>query len=113
MNGPTAAKGPKLPEFQVNGDLGKWGQIRIEARWFSLAGAQRIRRGGADQMWNSVGLYCTQEMDGSLVMRVIVFNPDWDTPLQIARIVSRPDDPEELLTPLGFNLDHVAVRDLG
>ena len=102
----------KLHEFQINGDAAKWGKFRIEAGWFSLAAAQRIKRNSKEEMWESVGVYCGQEMDGALVIRVIVFNPDWGAPMQIARIVSRPDDPQELLTPIGFNLDHIALNDL-
>lgn len=102
-----------LQQFQIDGDAGKWGNFRISAGWFSVAVAQRIRRNNNDEMWESLGVYCGQEMDGSLVVRVIVFNPDWAAPMQIARIVSRPDDSQELLTPIGFNLDHIALDDLG
>lgn len=111
MERPVNSGGSRLPEFRVSGDAGKWGQIRIDARWFSFTCEQRIRRAGVEEMCESVGLYCTQELDGALVLRVVVFNPDWDAPLQIARIESRPDDPKELLVPLGFNLDHIALQD--
>jgi hypothetical protein len=40
----------------------------------------------------------------------VVFNPDWDEPLQIACMRSRPGDTTGL-TPLGCNLDHVAASD--
>jgi hypothetical protein len=112
MNGATGSKNLKPPPFRINGDAGKWGQLRIEAGWFSFTVAQKIRQAGAETMSESLGVYCGQELDGALVVRVIVFNPDWGAPLQIAKIVSRPDDPEELLTPVGFNLDHVALGDL-
>jgi hypothetical protein len=42
------------------------------------------------------------------MVRVLVFNPDWDEALQIASLRSRPADPQSL-TPLGCNLDHVAI----
>lgn len=113
MNTSLDSKHSKLQEFQVNGDAGKWGQFQIQAGWFSLSLAQRARRSGKQEMHESVGVYCTQGLDGSLTIRVIVFNPDWPAPMQIARIVSRPDDPEELLTPIGFNLDHIEFGDLG
>ena len=89
-----------------------WGEILINAKWFSFSCAQRIRRSGVEEMFESVGLYFTQEADGALVIRVVVFNPDWDAPLQIARMESRPDSPEDLLTPLGLNLDHIALKNL-
>ncbi|MGB6875384.1 MAG: hypothetical protein WBD87_05065 [Candidatus Acidiferrales bacterium] len=57
-------------------------------------------------MWDSVAIESTAEQDSTLVLRVIVFNPDWDEPLQIASIRSRPQHLESR-TPLGCNLDHV------
>jgi hypothetical protein len=54
-----------------------------------------------------VGVYAQEEEGGSLVVRVLVFNPDWDEALQIACIRSRPGDVAGL-TALGCNLDHVA-----
>lgn len=113
MSGPMETKNPRLPAFRVSGDTGRWGKLQIEAGWFSISIAQKIRQAGEEMMWESLGVYCTQEMDGQLVIRVIIFNKDWDSPLQIARIASRPEDGEELLTPIGFNLDHIAARDLG
>ena len=115
MSGQPEGKNLRLPPFRVTGDAGKWGKFQIDAGWFSFAVAQKFRQAGAEPegMWESLGVYCTQELDGELVIRVIVFNKDWDSPLQIARIASRPEDGEELLTPIGFNLNHVAARDLG
>jgi hypothetical protein len=43
-------------------------------------------------MWDSVAIESTVQQDGTLVLRVIVFNPDWDEPLQIASIRSRTQD---------------------
>lgn len=86
-----------------------WGEILIDAKWFNFTCGQRIRRDGREEVLESVGLYFTQEPDGALVIRVVVFNPDWEAPLQIARIESRPDSSEDLLTPLGFNLDHISL----
>jgi hypothetical protein len=59
-------------------------------------------------MWDSVAIESTAQQDGTLVVRIIVFNPDWDEPLQIASIRSRPNEPD-CLTALGCNLDHVAL----
>lgn len=108
MERPFSSRGGRLPEFRVHGDAGMWGEILIDAKWFNFTCSQRIRQAGAQEMFESVGLYFTQEPDGALVIRVVVFNPDWETPLQIARIESRPDSSEDLLTPLGLNLDHIA-----
>lgn len=72
----------------------------------SLFVGQCLRRNGHEQMWNSVVVHCAEEEDGTLVVRVLVSNPDWEEPLQIACIRSRPGD-TECLTALGCNLDHI------
>lgn len=109
----TETKNSRLPAFRVSGDAGRWGRLQVEAGWFSLAVSQKFKKAGVQMMWESLGVYCTQEADGELIIRVIIFNRDWDSPLQIAHIVSRPEDGEDLLAPIGFNLDHVAATGLG
>jgi hypothetical protein len=69
---------------------------------------QRVLRDDAQEIWDSVAVEGKKEQDGTLLVRVIVFNPDWDEPLQIACIRSRPHDPG-CLTALGCNLDHIAL----
>lgn len=69
---------------------------------------QAIRRHGKQEIWESVGVYAGEEANGTLAVRVVVFNPDWDEPLQIACIRSRPQD-EGSQTALGCNLDHVEM----
>jgi hypothetical protein len=59
-------------------------------------------------MWDSVMVGGKAEQDGTLTIRVLVSNPDWDERLQIACIRSRPDDPE-CLTALSTNLDHIVL----
>src|SRR5262249_42947585 len=93
---------------RISGDAGKWGRIFVESKWAFFTAAQKIQRSGAVELHESVGVYCTQEMDGSLVIRVIIFNPDWDEPLQIATIECRLV--EDILAPLGFNLDHTVLK---
>jgi len=73
----------------------------------SLFVSQRIRRNGRQQMWDSVVVHCDEQLDGTLAVRVLVSDPDWDEMLQIAWIRSRPDDRQNQ-TPLGCNLDHVS-----
>ena len=76
----------------------------------SVAVGQLIQRHGRAEMWDSVGVYAEEDRDGTLVVRVMVFNPDWDEPLQIACIRSRPGDVSMTnMTALGCNLDHVTV----
>lgn len=59
-------------------------------------------------MCDSVAVSAQQQEDGTLMVRVLVLNPDGDEPLQIACIRSQPHD-REYLTALGCNLDHVAL----
>lgn len=79
----------------------------IAASGFSLFVGQRIRRRNLEQMWDSVVIHCDELLDGTLAVRVLVSDPDWDELLQIARIRSRPDD-RGSQTALGCNLDHVS-----
>ena len=99
---------PTAGSFRVNCDAGKAGQFRADTDSLWVSVGQRIRRRGTEEMWDSVTIESTAQPDGTLVVRVIVFNPDWDEPLQIASIRSRPHDPD-CLTGLGCNLNHVAV----
>jgi hypothetical protein len=75
----------------------------------SVSIGQRVRRQGAEEMWHAVTIHCREEADGTLVVRVVICNPDWEDALQIACLRSRPADPSSL-TPLGANLDHLAIR---
>jgi hypothetical protein len=95
---------PRL--FEVHCEAGDAGQS-CAGTALSVRVSQRVRRGCIEEMWDSVGVYAEEEEDGSLVVRVLVFNPDWDEALQIACIRSRPGDAAGL-TALGCNLDHVA-----
>jgi hypothetical protein len=70
--------------------------------------SQRIRLRGTPGMRQSLLVEGRAEADGTLVVRIIVTNPDWDERLQIACIRSRPDDPD-CLTAMGTNLDHIPL----
>ncbi len=93
--------------FRVNCKADQFGAFVSRSDSFAITVAQCIRRGGTEEMWDSVGVYAEEGEDGTLVVRVLVFNPDWDEGLQIACIRSRPGDVAGL-TALGCNLDHVA-----
>ena len=103
---------PRPPEkgsrFIVDCDAGQFGRFRANAESVWIKVAQRVRRHETQKMWESVVVEGKEQPDGSLLVRVLVFNPDWDEPLQIAFIQSRPDD-ADCLTPLGCNLNHVAI----
>jgi hypothetical protein len=70
-----------------------------------LTVSQWIRRGQREQLWESLIIRCDEETDGTMTVRVIVCNPEWDQKLQIACIRSRPGD-KESMTSLACNLDH-------
>ncbi len=94
-------------KFEVHCSAGDAGELRVGTDSVSVQVGQRLRMDGAEEMWHSVGVYAKEDEDGSLVIRVLVFNPDWEEPLQIASIRSRPRD-GACRTALGCNLDHVA-----
>jgi hypothetical protein len=94
--------------FRVGCDAGRPGQFSATTDLVSVTVSQRIRHFDTQGMWDSVVVEGRTEQDGTLVVRVLVSNPDWDERLQIACIRSRPDD-HESLTALGTNLDHIPL----
>ena len=79
-------------KFEVECRAGKAGQLRVGTDTVCVKVGQRVRMDGAEEIWHSVGVYAKEDEGGNLVIRVLVFNPDWDEPLQIASITSRPRD---------------------
>ncbi len=96
-------------DFQVNCDGGEAGQFRMAAGTLSLTVSQRIRCNGIGELSDSLVLVCQPEDNGALVVRVLVCNPNWHEPLQIACIRSWPDGASNL-TVLACNLDHIAPQ---
>ncbi len=94
-------------KFQVFCKAANENRFCVDTDDLCVAVSQRIRRDAGEEMWESVGVYAREDEEGTLVIRVLVFNPDWEEPLQIASIRSRPRD-GACLTALGCNLDHVA-----
>jgi hypothetical protein len=94
--------------FQVDCEAGGAGRFCVNASSVWIKVGQRVRRHGTHEMWDSIAVEGQQEQDGTLVVRVIVFNPEWDEPLQIASLRSRPQDLDSL-SALGCNLNHIAV----
>lgn len=94
--------------FLLDCDAGPAGRFRANAGSAWIKVGQRVQRHGTQEMWDSVAVEAKEEEDGTLVVRVIVFNPDWDEPLQIASLRSRPHD-RDFLTALGCNLNHAQI----
>jgi hypothetical protein len=80
----------------------------VSACGFSISVGQRILRDGMERTWDSIMVCCAEEGDGTLTVRVLVTNPDWEDLMQVAEIRSRPNDAGSL-TALGCNLDHISV----
>ena len=93
-------------KFEVECRAGEAGELSVGSEFVSVKVGQRVRRDGAEEIWHSVGVYAKEDEEGNLLIRVLVFHPDWDEPLQIASIKSRPGD-GDCQTALGCNLDHV------
>lgn len=100
---PKANNGHKF-EVQCCADEG--GTLHVGTESLSVQIGQRVFRDAADEMWHSVGVYAREDDHGDLVIRVLVFNPDWEEPLQVASITSRPRD-GNCHAALNCNLDHV------
>ena len=96
-------------QFHVSCEAGTENNFSVGTESVSVRVGQCIRRGASEEIWDSVGVYAGEDGDGNLIVRVLVFNPDWDEPLQIATIRSRPRD-EACSTPLGCNLDHFTPK---
>lgn len=79
--------------------------VLFPSNGLTIAAGQLIRQDGLQKIWDSVLLRCEEESDGTLAIRVLIANPDWEQLLQIACIRSRPHDAESR-TPLACNLDH-------
>ena len=92
--------------FRLRCDAGGAGQFRADTDSALVTVSQRIRHLDTQGMWDSVYVEGKEEQDGTVVVRALVSNPDWDERLQIACIRSRPDDPD-CLTALNTNLDHL------
>jgi len=92
-------------KFEVHCRAVDAGELCVGAESVSVKVGQRLRRDGGEEIWHSVGVYAQEDQEGNLVIRVLVFHPDWEEGLQIATIKSRPGD-RDCQTALAFNLDH-------
>lgn len=75
--------------FQINCSANPAGVFRAGADSLSVAIGQRIRRFGLEEIWESVIVQCRKDED-ELTVRVLVCHPDWDEPLEVACMRSKP-----------------------
>jgi hypothetical protein len=87
--------------FHVRCEAGDDNHFRVTTESLTVTVGQRVLREGALEMWDSVSIYAKEDREGNLVVEVLVFNPDWDEPLRIAAIRSRPHD-ATCLTAVGL-----------
>lgn len=77
-------------KFEVHCDAGTFGSFSAGTDGLAVRVAQRVRRDGIEEMWESVVVIGKAGEDGSLVVQVLICNPDWDEPVEVARIRSQP-----------------------
>jgi hypothetical protein len=102
---PIADVDPQGNPFQIRCEAGGGNRFGVQTDSVTVTVGQRVLRDGVFEMWDSVGIYAKQNGEGDLLVEVLVFNPDWDEPLRIACIRSRPED-RTFLTPLACCFDH-------
>jgi len=78
-------------KFQVNCDAGAYGQLRVASETLVVNVGQTIVRDGHAEIWDSVVIKCSEERDGSCTVHVLLCNPDWEEPMQLACLRSYPD----------------------
>ena len=79
-------------KFEVRCRAGNVGHLEVASDAVSVKIGQAIRRDGKEEFWGSLLVECKEQDDGSLMVEVVVFHPDWDEPLRIASIQSNPAD---------------------
>lgn len=102
------ARGSSLSMFSARCEVRDTSSSFKNVQNLRLSISQRLRTRGVEQSWDTVVVQCGEECDGTLTVKVIISNPDWDEPLQIANLRSRPCDVNSL-TALGCNLDHQSI----
>lgn len=102
----AASSSPERKPFRIGCEAGDGNRFHVQTDLVSVTVGQRVLRDGVLEMWDSVSVHAKQDIEGVLVVEVLVFNPDWDEPVRIASISSRPQD-ETCLTALCCCFNHV------
>ncbi len=79
------------PRFQVHCNAGDHGCLRVATDTLVVNVGQQVVRDGRAEIWDSVVVECSEEEDGSALVRVLLCNLDWEEPMQIACLRSWPD----------------------
>ncbi len=78
-------------KFQVNCNAGAHGQLRVASETLVVNVGQKIVRDGRTEIWDSLVVECSEDEDGSCTVRVLVCNPDWEEPMQLACLRSNSE----------------------
>jgi hypothetical protein len=97
---------PVCAKFKVFCKAGDAGHLDIASDAVSVRIEQKIGRAGAQEMWESLHVTCNEQEDGSLAVEVVVFHPDWEEPVRIASLRSRPADLSPAAAALRCDLEH-------
>lgn len=103
---PPVSDSPQGHSFKISCKAGPGNRFAVQTDTVTVTIGQRVLRNRGAETWDSVAVYARKSDDGELIVEVLVFNPDWEEPLRIASIRSRPEDTSSLV-PLGCCLDHV------
>jgi len=105
---PLVEQSAKQPcgKFEVRCHAGNAGHLEVASESVSVRVGQWIRKEGKQELWGSLLVECKEQDDGSLAIEVVVFHPDWDEPVRIASLQSRPCDPGPTTTALRYDLEH-------
>lgn len=76
--------------FHVKCDAGTAGSLSSGTEKVTVTISHKIMRDGREQMWDCVFLLSQRELDGGLRTSVLLCNPDWDEPLEVATVDSGP-----------------------
>lgn len=98
---PDHAENPHMPlsadPFSIRCNGGTEGSLSVTTRKLSVTIAQRIVRGGIDQMWDFL-LVLADRKGTQLTTRVLLCHPDWDEPVEVASIESNGGNLKVALT---------------
>lgn len=76
--------------FAIRCNGGSAGNFCAGSDRLSVTVSQQIVTKGKEEMWDFVAVHSSQQPDGTLNTRVLLCHPDWDEPLEIVNIASRP-----------------------
>jgi hypothetical protein len=76
--------------FRVRCNAGQHGEFNLATDTLAVNIGQEILRDGRAQIWDSVVVECSEGDDGRCTVRVLLCNPDWEEPMEIACLRSNP-----------------------